>query len=98
MQEEEEKKLKEEQEKLEHEEYLKLKESFSVEGEGSGEQALQEEVAITLEFVQFVYTSHQKFNSASQFLSFCEPNTIVNGINLLPTSKRLLNLIKNDAF
>jgi hypothetical protein len=31
---------------LEHEEYLKLKESFSVEGEGSGEQDLQEEVTV----------------------------------------------------
>lgn len=67
-QEEEEKKRKEEQEKLEHEEYLKLKESFSVEGEGSGEQALQEEVAITLEFVQFVYTSHQKFQPLNSCL------------------------------
>ena len=44
VKEEEEKKRKEEQERLEHEEYLKLKESFAVEGEGSGEQELQEEV------------------------------------------------------
>jgi hypothetical protein len=32
---------------LEHEEYLKLKESFSVEGEGSGDLDLQEEVHVT---------------------------------------------------
>ena len=49
-QEEEEKKRKEEQERLEHEEYLRLKESFSVEGEGSGEQAIQEEVNLSHKF------------------------------------------------
>lgn len=68
IKEEEEKKRKEEQEKLEHEEYLKLKESFSVEGEGSGEQSLQEEVAIMLELVQFAYKSQQKYKPLNSCL------------------------------
>lgn len=77
--EEEEKKRKEEQEKLEHEEYLKLKESFSVEGEGSGEQAMQEEVANMLEFIQLAYKSLKNISFST--LVFCEPtvNTKVNG-------------------
>ena len=53
--EEEERLAKEEQERIEHEEYLKLKEAFSIEEEGQ-EQAQTEEESqnLLIEFVEFI--------------------------------------------
>ncbi|EDV22950.1 DDRGK domain-containing protein 1 [Trichoplax sp. H2] len=92
--EEAERKLKEEQEKREYEEYLRLKESFSVENEGSGEAEIaQESQSLLQEFIDYIKNNKVVLleDVAAHFKLRTED--VINRIQTLQSMDRLTGVV-----